>query len=161
MSRRPRNKSHSLMLNICLHLPTIRAAPQTPPDLSPPPSSPDIRVSLHPRPFERRSGCEYLQKHTPFFKGFSSTGCINKQSARADTRKQRLLRDIGFSTYSTLYQACGPVLHYVAGMYGDLNSSPKSEAVCHRAMQYLLGFIRFYQVVGGGCQTRYEYVSLE
>ena len=85
----------------------------------------------------------YLDEHMHFIKG---TTVLTESANRAlggVIAKTKNLRDIGFSTYSKLYQACVcPVIDYVAGVWGFKHYA-KSESVHNRAMRYFLGVHKF------------------
>ena len=57
--------------------------------------------------------------------------------------KTKTLRNMGFSTYTKLYQSCVcPVLDYVAGVWGFKNY-PAIETIHNRAIRYYLGVHKF------------------
>ena len=85
----------------------------------------------------------YLDEHMNFIKGTSILTESANRALGGVIAKTKVLRDLGFSTYSKLYQACVcPVLDYVAGVWG-FKQYPKSEAVHNRAMRYFLGIHKF------------------
>ena len=85
----------------------------------------------------------YLDEHMHFTKG---TTVLSESASRAlggVIGKTKMLKDIGFSTYTKLFQACVcPVLDYVAGVWGYKNF-PGSEKIQNRAIRYFMGVHKF------------------
>lgn len=73
--------------------------------------------------------------------------------------KMKFCKDIGYSTYSQLYQACvWPILSYAAGVWG-CKDAKKVEAVQNRAIRCFLGVHAFaptlqYRVIWVGNQWK-------
>ena len=85
----------------------------------------------------------YVDEHMSFVHGSTVLAESAGRALGGVIGKIKTLKDVGFLTYTTLYQACVcPVLDYGAGVWGQ-GTFPKSVAVHNRAIRYFLGVHRY------------------
>ena len=85
----------------------------------------------------------YMDEHMNFVHGSTVLSESAGRALGGVIGKIKALRDVGFHTYTTLYQACVcPVLDYGAGVWGH-GRYPKSIAVHNRALRYFLGVHKY------------------